>query len=296
MFQRTVNIPKEISFFLFGSRGTGKSTLLKSTFPHALRFDLLDEKTERDLTSSPGNLQARILAHLDSKCPVVLDEIQKAPQLLDEIHRFIEGDLSPRQYILTGSSARKLKAGGANLLAGRATIRHLFPLTSAEMGSDFQLHKALEWGTLPLMWTTPDDSDRRDRLEAYASTYLKEEVWGEQLIRKLDPFRRFLEVAAQMNGKIVNATRIARDVGADVKTVQAYYQILEDTLLGFSVDAYHSSVRKRLSKASKFYFFDAGVVRALSRLLTIPLAAGTSAYGEVFESFLVNEIYRKNSY
>ena len=300
MFLRQLNIPKLDSFFLFGARGTGKSTWLRHLFPQAMYLDLLVLDLEREMSLSPQGLAARIRA-MQNPSVVIIDEIQKVPALLNEVHRLMEGEFRTTQFVLTGSSARQLKAGSANLLAGRAVLRFLFPFSFKEvrnvsLDANAFLKNALSWGTLPRVYLSQDDFQKKDRLDAYTNVYLKEEIWAEQIIRKLDPFRRFLEVAAQTNGKVVNAAAISRDVGADPKTVQAYFQILEDTLIGFQLDAFHTSVRKRLRQAPKFYFFDTGVCRSLARQLNIPLSESTSVFGDLFESFLVNEIYRRNLY
>ena len=298
MFQRSCNTPKTNSFFLFGARGTGKSTLLKERFqvPNEAYVDLLRVATERELSRNPDLLETWVRALPPGTSHVILDEIQKIPSLLDVVHRLIEDKTIGVHFVMTGSSARKLKAGGANLLAGRAFMRALFPLTAEELGGQFDLNEALEWGTLPKIFACSNAEEKRDFLEAYAQTYLKEEVWAEQIVRKLEPFRRFLEVAAQLNGKIINATKISRDVGVDVKTIQSYYAILEDTLVGFHVDSFHTSLRKRLRQAPKFYFFDPGVARALGNMLSVPPSPRTSYFGELFEQFVVNEIFRLNSY
>jgi predicted AAA+ superfamily ATPase len=298
MFQRLCNTPKNHSFFLFGARGTGKSTLLRQRFPipNEAYIDLLRVTTERELARNPDTLETWVRALPQELSHVIIDEIQKIPALLDVVHRLIEDKSLSVHFVMTGSSARKLKAGGANLLAGRAFMRSLFPLTKEELGEHFNLESALQWGTLPGVFANSENEDRKDFLEAYAQTYLKEEVWAEQIVRKLEPFRRFLEVAAQLNGKIINATKIARDVGVDVKTIQSYYIILEDTLIGFHVDSFHTSVRKRLRQAPKFYFFDTGVARALGNMLSVTPQARTSYFGELFEHFVINEIFRLSSY
>jgi predicted AAA+ superfamily ATPase len=299
MIPRNLQLPDADSFFLFGARGVGKSTLVRSQFPDALVIDLLSPATEREFQLNVGHLTSQLhaLQKLNTlPHTVVIDEIQKVPKLLDEVHAIMESKSVSVRFVLTGSSARKLKAGGANLLAGRAVVRSLFPFVANELDPSFDLQKALTWGTLPLAWFADNDGVRRDRLESYALTYLREEVWGEQLVRKLEPFRRFLEVSAQSNGKTINLASIARDVGADPKTVQSYFEILEDTLLGFHVDAFHTSVRKRLRQAPKFYFFDLGVARALSRQLRVGMEESTSAYGDAFECFFVNELHRRNVY
>lgn len=294
MFQRSISLPNENSFFLFGARGTGKTTLLKVLFPDALTIDLLDNRTEEELMMAPHHLEAMIAG--SSASHIIIDEIQKIPKLLDEVHRLIEKSENKNRFILTGSSAKKLKSGGANLLAGRAFLRNLFPLTQRELGDAFVLEDALRWGSLPRIFSLESQDSKRDYLDSYAQLYLKEEVWAEQLIRNLPPFRRFLEVAAVNFGKILNASNIAADVGVDPKTVQSYYSILEETLLGFHLDAYHSSVRKRLRQAPKFYFFDNGVSRALARMQSVLPKEGTAYYGDLFEQFVINEIFRTNDY
>ncbi len=174
--------------------------------------------------------------------------------MLDTVHRLIEN--TTLKFALTGSSSRKLKAGGASLLAGRALVNSLFPLTHIEMGDVFDLDKVLRWGALPIVVNAKNDVEKSAILRTYGLTYLKEEIWGEQLIRKIDPFRRFLEVAAQNNGKIISYANIALDVGADEKTIKNYFSVLEDTLLGFHLEPFHHSFRKRLSQKPKFLFFD----------------------------------------
>lgn len=281
---------------LFGARNTGKSTLLKEIFAPevALWIDLLDPNVEAQFLSNPSLLEAMVLALEDSKPLVILDEIQKVPKLLDVVHRLIES--TNKKFIMTGSSARKLRHGGANLLAGRAFVYHLFPFTSIELGAQFNLDSALRWGTLPAISYMKDEDEKIRFLQAYTQTYLKEEIWLEQFIRKLDPFRKFLEVSAQCNGKIINYANIARDVGVDDKTIRQYFSILEDTLIGFFLEPFQHSFRKRLSLKPKFYYFDTGVVRALSRMLTLPLVPSTSAYGEIFEHFIILECMRLISY
>ncbi len=296
MFQRIQNPLRSSSFFLFGARGTGKSTLLEEMFrsEKTLWIDLLDPEQENRYAIRPGELRDQLAAAGDNLDWVVIDEVQKVPKLLDVVHSSIE-KLHCR-FALTGSSARKLKRDSVNLLAGRAFVHHLFPLTSRELGNAFDLTAALHYGTLPGLLSFGDDTERKAFLRAYALTYLKEEVWGEHLIRKLDPFRRFLEIAAQCNGEIVNCSNIARDVGADHKTVLSYFEILEDTLLGFLLEPYHRSVRKRQRQAPRFYFFDSGVCRALSGTLNVELVPSTYAYGRAFEHFVILEILRLSDY
>ena len=296
MFPRLRNFSHKHSFFLFGPRGTGKSTLIKNRFDKdkCLWLDLLDSSVEDQFFRNPSHLYAIVKALPNEITYVIIDEIQKVPKLLDEVHRLIEEmDIV---FILTGSSARKLKHGGANLLAGRAFVYRLYALSCFELGNQFDLDKALHWGTLPKIYSLVEDSEKSDFLRSYADTYLKEEIWNEQVIRKLQPFRRFLEVAAQCNGKIINYANIARDVGVDDKTIKEYFLILEDTMIGFFLEPFHNSFRKRLVEKPKFYFFDPGVVRALSRRLSVPLTPRTSAYGEAFEHFILLEMIRLGSY
>ncbi len=298
MFQRTVKLPKTQSFFLFGPRGSGKSTLLNDRFSvkDTHFINLLIPSEEDRFARSPELFQAEIEALSPKITNIVVDEIQKVPKLLDLVHHMIETAKNKRRFILTGSSARKLKRGKANLLAGRAVTKNLFPLTQLELADAFDLDSALAWGTLPKIFSLENDKERMEFLQTYALTYLKEEIQLEQLVRNLDPFRRFLEVAAQSDGKIVNYLNIARDTGTDSKTVKSYYGVLEDTLLGFYLESLHTSVRKRIKVSPKFYFFDLGVSRALSRQLTMKAARSTSYYGELFERLVVLELYRQESY
>lgn len=296
MFRRLLDVTKKRSFFLFGARNTGKSTFLKHTFAkgNTLWYDLLDPDEEDRLSRKPNTLYEMVKAAPKSITHVVIDEVQKVPKLLDIVHRLMgETDLL---FVMTGSSARKLKRGGANLLAGRAFVYHLFPLTSFEIGSRFDLNFTLHWGSLPELFIFDDNKERDQFLHAYANTYLKEEIWDEHFVRNLDPFRKFLEVAAQCNGKIINYSNIARDVGVEDKTVASFFSLLEDTLIGFFLEPFHNSFRKRLSEKPKFYFFDLGVVRALSRQLSIPLVEKTFAYGEAFEHLVIMEIIRLANY
>ena len=296
MFSRLRHFSHKHSFFLFGPRGTGKSTLLKKRFSQkdCLWLDLLDSSIEDQFLRHPSELYAIVKGLSKDVSYVIIDEIQKVPKLLDEVHRLIEE--TDKIFILTGSSARKLKHGGANLLAGRAFVYHLYALSCFELGDAFDLDKALCWGTLPKIFSLEDEAQKSAFLRSYADTYLKEEIWNEQVIRKLPPFRRFLEVAAQCNGKVINYANIARDVGVDDKTIKEYFCILEDTMIGFYLEPFHHSFRKRLVEKPKFYFFDPGVVRSLSRRLSVPLTPKTAAYGEAFEHYILLEFLRLRSY
>jgi len=293
-YQRLLKFPKNHSFFLFGARGTGKSTLLNERFPNAYVIDLLDVNQEEAYAKNPLLLKEIVLGLPKKITHVLIDEIQKTPALLDVVHLLIES--TDKIFVMTGSSAKKLKHGGANLLAGRAFVYNLFPLSFLELNADFNLHNALHYGTLPKLFHLPNHSEQEQFLRAYTQVYLREEVWVEQFVRKLNPFRRFLEVAAQCNGKILNVATIARDVGVDDKTIVSYFNILEETLIGFYLEPFHHSFRKRLAKKPKFYFFDPGVVRALSLQLTLPLKGGTNAYGEAFEHLVIVECFRLKHY
>jgi predicted AAA+ superfamily ATPase len=295
MLLRLLNLPQNNSFFLFGARGTGKSTLTKKTFhKRAFYINLLLASEEDRYARNPDTLAAEVIALPPHITHIIIDEVQKIPKLLDIVHNLIES--TDKRFILTGSSARRLKMTGVNLLAGRAFVYHLYPFSFIELGEKFSLEKALRWGMLPKIAFFSTDEEKLQFLLAYSQTYLKEEIWAEHFIKNLDPFRRFLEVSAQCNGKIINYAKVARDVGVDDKTVKEYFSLLEDTLIGFYLETFQHSFRKRLSQKPKFYYFDTGVSRALSRQLTVPLKPKTSVYGEAFEHFIITECIKLASY
>jgi uncharacterized protein len=296
MVSRLINPSISNSFFLFGARGTGKTSLLRERFTteSTLYLDLLKDSEFERLSTRPDDFLDQLKV-LPSITRVIIDEVQKVPQLLDLVHLILEEERK-HQFILTGSSSRKLKRGSANLLAGRAWVYHLFPLTSLELGESFRLDDALQWGTLPGLQRFISAEDKKEFLKAYTSTYLKEEILQEQLIRQLRPFQRFLPLAAQSSGTILNYSKIARDVGAAPPTVEAYFQILEDTMIGFRLPAFHKSLRKQERLSPKFYLFDTGITRALSRQLDVPVTPHTYAYGQLFEQFVLLEIIRLSSY
>lgn len=296
MFQRLINLSKSHSFFLFGPRGTGKSTLLDRFFApeECVVFDLLNFELANELISHPSNLLNRLAPYAGKRAWVVIDEVQKAPPLLDLVHKLIEEKRF--KFALTGSSARKLKRGAANLLAGRAFVYNLFPLTVTELQARFSLDEALKFGTLPEIFNFDNEPDKARFLKAYAETYLKEEIITEQIVRNLPPFRRFLDVAAQMNTGVISYSNIARDIDSDPKTVSGYYDILEDTLLGIRLPAYHTSIRKQQKKASKFYLFDTGIARALAGQVDYDLVPRSFEYGQLFETFVINELHRRLTY
>ena len=293
MFQRAVNILKSNSFFLFGARATGKTFLLRELFPknQTTWIDLLRGETELRFGENPDALSEVISAAPGGW--VVIDEVQKVPKLLDVVHREIEDRRV--KFALTGSSARKLKRGGANLLAGRAFVYHLFPLTHHELGESFNLLQVLQWGSLPKLYDFSTDQERKLFLTNYVETYLTEEVFAEQLTRKVLPFRKFLKVAAQSNGTVLNFARIAQDLALDSKTVRTYFDILEDTLVGFYLPATEKSFRKQQLKSPKFYLFDTGVKRAIEGVSHFPLN-GSQEIGPIFEHWIITELFRYNSY
>ena len=296
MFDRQLTFSQKSSLFLFGARGTGKTHLLKQRFQgdSSWYIDLLNPDTARRYLLNPSLLVNELAAKSPAPEWVIIDEVQKVPALLDVVHQLIESQ--NQKFVLSGSSARKLRRNAANLLAGRAFVYHLFPFTAPELNHSFQINEALAWGTLPRIYTLEDSSDKAEFLKAYANTYIKEEILEEQLLRNLLPFQRFLPIAAQMDSKIINYASLARESGTTIPTIQNYFQILEDTLLGFMLPTFHESIRKRQLGNPKFYFFDNGVKRALAGDLTVELRPQTAQYGFAFEAWVINEIHRRQSY
>lgn len=296
MFQRQVKLSQSQSFFLFGARGVGKSTLLSQRFHAHERvhwIDLLKEENESRYLRSPDRLIHDVKAFKPKPDWIIIDEVQKVPKLLDIVHHLIE--TTKLNFVLTGSSARKLRRSSANLLAGRAFVYHLFPLTHLELGETFDLETVLNTGSLPRLFSLPVN-DRSEFLRAYAQTYLREEILQEQLVRNGASFKDFLEIAALECGQSLNYSKLARDVGVDSKTIQTFFEILEDTLVGFRVPAFHRSVRKSQKSRPKFYIFDLGVKKAMEQSLDAKIIARTSAFGRAFEHFIVCEIQRLNEY
>ncbi|MBI3534447.1 MAG: ATP-binding protein [Deltaproteobacteria bacterium] len=284
------------SFFLFGARGVGKSTYLENVYSQnqAVFVDLLNPEVLDEYIFEISRFTQLISSEENRNKIIIVDEIQKLPALLDIIQSRIQKD--KRIFILTGSSARKLKQSGSNLLAGRALVYALFPFSTFELKDDFQLEKVLNFGSLPDAYFAETEEHTKGYLDAYVVTYLEKEIQQEQWVRKIEPFRRFLRVAAQMNGKIINYSAIARDVGADDSSIKQYFEILEDTLLGFILPAHHKSVRKSQRIAPKFYFFDTGVKKAIEKSLNFPLAPYSSPYGDAFEHWIFLELTRLISY
>ena len=298
MINRLLNLPKEHTFFLFGPRQTGKSTLLKANFKPevTLFYDLLKSDEYLRLSANPSLFRQEILARSPGITHVVVDEIQRIPELLNEIHHLIEQPGAP-YFCLSGSSSRKLKRSHANLLGGRAWTFHLFPLTHQEAGgTSFSMDKALNFGTLPPLYLCNTREDAQRTLKSYVETYLKEEIQAEAIVRNLGGFLRFLVLAADENGNILNYSNLARETGTNYQTIKDYFQILEDTLIGFFLLPYSRSTRKRLIKHPKFYFFDTGVQRALAKRVSVELQPKTFEFGNVFEHFMIIEIMRLAAY
>ena len=267
------------SHFLLGPRQTGKTTLIRSALPRARVYDLLDHAVFLDLSQRPGRILEDLTPDVDI---VAIDEIQRLPLLLNEVHRIIEE--RGVRFLLTGSSARKLRRGGVNLLGGRARTKVLHPLTWMELGGRFDLARAVSRGTLPSIYFSDDpDAD----LRAYTGTYLQEEVVAEGATRNIPAFGRFLHVAALANATIVNFTNVANDAQTPRTTVYEYFGILRDTLVLFEVPAWRQSVRRKPLASSKYYFFDIGVASALQGRRPRP---GTPEFGLAFETWLLHEI------
>ncbi|MXZ07741.1 MAG: ATP-binding protein [Acidimicrobiia bacterium] len=258
MYPRLAQIPQK-SFFLLGIRGVGKSTWARTALPGALRLDLLDETLYTDLLADPA-LFGRIVSGQPPDRWIVVDEIQRIPGLLNEVHRHIEE--RGTRFALLGSSARQLKTAGTNLLAGRAVRRLMYPLTANELGDDFDLDQVLRYGTIALIW---DSESRRETLESYTQLYLREEIRAEAAVRNLAGFVRFLPIAALMHTQVLNAAGIARDVGIARSTVNGYLEILEDTLVATRLPALDTRLRIRERRRPKLYWVDPGLVRALKR-------------------------------
>jgi predicted AAA+ superfamily ATPase len=282
MMTRLLQQP-ERSFFLFGPRGTGKSTWLQQVLPDAFRLDLLDASLFLELSRDPHRLEA-LIGGRAAGAWIVLDEIQKVPPLLDEVHRLM--GLQKWNFALCGSSARKLRRGGANMLAGRALTLSMESFSAAELGDFFDLEFALNWGMLPFVWNDPQYA--ADILAAYVNTYLKEELQAEGLIRNVPPFVRFLSIAGQINGQIVNVQNIARDAAVARSTVDNYFGVLTDTLVGHFLPAWRPGLKVREASQPKFYWFDAGVARASADLLRD--AADRLWQGAALETMIYHEL------
>lgn len=291
MIQRITELPKKQSFFLFGPRQTGKSTFVNAQFTESVwKVDLLSTDIFLKYSKNPSLFRKEAEEKIKTERirTIFVDEIQRVPLLLNEIQLLL-GKEKGCQFILTGSSARKLKRGAANLLAGRAVVRYLFPFVYDEIQAQFELDHALLFGTLPAIFGKPPD-EQIEILSAYANTYLREEIQSEGIARNLGGFSRFLDMAAAQSGELVSFSAIGRECHLPVRTVQSYYEILEDTLIGFRLEAWRKSLRKRLAAHPKFYFFDLGVMNAINKRLTISLEPVLK--GKLFEQFIILETYR----
>lgn len=277
----------EDSIFLFGARQTGKSTVLRNQFPDSIYIDLLDSTMKSRFQRRP-TLLYEMLADKPKGTLVIIDEIPEIPELLNEAHRLISE--KGLVFILCGSSARKLKRKGNNTLGGRACPVYLFPFVSAEL-PDFDLDQAINYGMLPPHYLAKNP---QRRLAAYIDVYLKEEIKEEALVRNLSAFQRFLEIAALTDGEMINSKNIAQDCGVSANTVSSYFEILEDTLIGFRVPAYTKATKRRLIQTPRFYYFDVGIVNHL--LHRRNLVRGTVEYGHAFEHLVMQELYAWLSY
>ena len=283
MYHRIFDIENRMdeAMFLFGGRQTGKSTLLKERFPKAVYIDLLKSDVRNRFKQYPEEFRESLLRY-PPETLVIVDEIQKVPDLLDEVHwLMVEKGL---WFILSGSSARKIMKSGANNLGGRAIPETLFPLVSAEI-PDFDLERAVQNGMIPRHYMV---ANARNRMRAYIDLYLKEEIIEEALVQNVDEFVRFMEVAAIMDGEILNYENVASDCEVSANTVKAYYKILVDTLLGFEVPAYRKVIKRKLYKSPRFYYFDVGIANHLTK--RYHLAPKTPEYGHAFEHLIMQEI------
>lgn len=283
MYHRIFDVEnrRDEAMFLFGARQTGKSTLLKERFPKAIYIDLLKSDVRNRFKQHPEEFRESLLRY-PPETLVIVDEIQKVPDLLDEVHwLMVEKGL---WFILSGSSARKIKKSGANNLGGRAIPETLFPLVSAEI-PDFDIERAVQNGMIPRHYMV---ANARNRMRAYIDLYVKEEIIEEALVQNVDEFIRFMEVAAIMDGEILNYENVASDCGVSANTVKAYYKILVDTLLGFEVPAYRKVIKRKLYKSPRFYYFDIGIANHLTK--RYQLAPKTPEYGHAFEHLIIQEI------
>ncbi len=285
MYRRRLKLPAQ-SFFLFGVRGVGKSSWARRVLPDAMFFDLLDEALLFDLMSDPGRFRALAVAAPPGSW-IVVDEVQRMPSLLNEVHRLIE---EGRRFALLGSSARKLRAGGVNLLAGRALHQEMFPLLPEELASDFDLEAVMRHGSVAVAWTA---EDRRAVLESYVHLYLREEIRAEANLRNLPGFVRFLRVAAVLHGQRVSVAGAAREAGVARTTVAGYFEVLEDTLMTWRLPAFESKLRVRERRQSKLYWVDPGLVRAMRQRLG---PVGAEERGPLFEGWILGLLraYRDN--
>ena len=286
--ERALDLPSLLqkkSHFLFGPRQTGKTSLIRHSLKEVKSYDLLDTSVFLTLSQNPGRISQEIQPR--DKI-VVIDEIQRLPDLLNEVHRLIEE--RGIRFLLTGSSARKLRRGGINLLGGRARTKYMHPLTYQELGNQFDLFRTIERGLLPSIYLSDDP---RADLHAYTGSYLQQEIVAEGTTRNIPAFSRFLKVAALCNGTIVNFTNVSNDAQVPRTTVYEYFEILKDTLLLYELPAWRKSKKRKPLASSKYYFFDVGVVAAIQGRDFRP---GTSEFGEAFETYLMHELVSYRDY
>lgn len=290
MIDRCFKPLKERSFFVFGARGTGKSTWLRQQFSgvDSVFINLLDPDQYEMFSLKPTRFAELIHSREHQNKLVIVDEIQRVPALLDIIH----DELSQRKriFVLTGSSSRRLKQRGVNLMAGRASVYHLYPLSLSELKDEFSLARGLERGLLPEAYFSESEAACREFLKSYLLTYIEKEIQQEQWVRKIEPFRKFLNIAGQMNAKIIVKAKIAKQIGVESSTIESYLEILEDTLLAIRLPGFETSIRRQVKLAEKLYFIDTGIVRAIDKTLSIPLMEHSSSYGFLFETMMVMEI------
>ncbi|MEZ6037865.1 MAG: AAA family ATPase [Planctomycetota bacterium] len=286
MYSRSLQVPKT-SFFLFGPRGTGKSSWVGQQMPEAVVIDLLESDTHLRLQAAPERLEGMVPPN--HRGWIVIDEVQRVPQLLDEVHRLIEK--RKWRFALTGSSARKLRRSSANLLAGRARTHEMLPLTADELGDDFDLRHAVRFGGLPTVWV---EDDPADYLKGYVHTYLQHEVQQEGITRNIGAFARFLEAASFSQASILNIASVARECGVERKTVESWFQALEDLLLAVRLPMFQRRAKRVVTKHPKFFLFDAGVYRALRP--RGPLDSEAEIDGPALETVVLNELRAANAY
>lgn len=289
MFTRLAPVLPSASFFLFGPRGTGKSTWLREQLGGAVFLDLLDDGLHRTLAAQPEHLSRYVPpTHDGARDWIVIDEVQKAPALLDEVHRLIE--TRGWRFVLTGSSARKLRRSGVNLLGGRARTRTMHPLTAEELGDRFSLEHSVRFGQLPTVYVADDPGPY---LDSYVGTYLREEVMQEALVRNVGAFSRFLQAAAFSQGSVLNLTRVAEECGLPRKTVESHFELLEDLLIGTRLPVFQHRAQRRMTQHPKFFYFDAGVFRSLRP--KGPLDAPEEIDGACLETLVFQELRAQNA-
>jgi len=289
MYKRIFDIENQLDqgMFLFGARQVGKSTLLKERFPDAIYYDLLVGPVRKAFQRNPDSLREALMTK-PAGTLVIVDEIQKVPELLDAVHWLMVN--CGLRFILSGSSARKLKKSGANTLGGRANPRTLFPLVWREV-TDFQIDRAVQNGMIPRHYMVDDATDR---IEGYVELYMREEIRNEATVKDVEAFEQFMEAAAISNGEMINYANIASDCGVSAKTVKTYYQILKDTLMGYEIPAYTKVIKRKVVQAPKFYFFDVGLTNYL--MGRHDLKRGSDDYGHAFEHLVIQEIIAYRGY